>query len=203
MFSTELISVGLSLLRRWGGAGLVALGVIDSSVIPLPAGIDVLTAVLAASQKNLWLYYALMSASGSVLGGYLTYRVAREGGKETLDQRIPRDKLAQVEKRFEKWGFETVLLAGIMPPPFPAVPFIAGAGALNYPVRKFLAALALSRALRFTIVAYLGSVYGRQVLQLLGRVHLSLPVLLRILGVLIVGGVAAYLFQRMRRRSTG
>jgi len=191
--------ISLGWLKRWGGAGLIGLAIVDNSVIPIPGGMDLMTALLSASNRNLWLYYALMSTAGSVLGGYLTYRVAREGGKETLDQRIPKDKLEHVERLFEKWGFGTVLVAAVAPPPFPTVPFLAGAGALNYPVKKFIAALAVARAVRFTVLAYLASLYGRHVLNLLGRVHLSLPVMLSIVGVVAAAAVAAYLVWKHRR----
>jgi len=76
-------------VRGWifqlGGLGFIPLGLLDSSVIPLPGSMDVLTIVLYARKKELWFYYALMATIGSVIGGYLTYRLARKGGKETLE----------------------------------------------------------------------------------------------------------------------
>jgi membrane protein DedA with SNARE-associated domain len=116
--------------------------------------------------------------------------VARKGGEETLDQRIPKDKLERVENPFERWGFGTVLVAAILPPPFPTVPFLAGAGTLNYPVRKFIAALTLARAARFTIASYLALVYGRSVVRLISKVHLGPTI---IVAVLAGGGTAAFL----------
>ena len=41
----------------------------------------------------------------------------------------------------------------MLPPPFPFVPFLVAAGALQYSQRKFLAALTLGRGTRYTIVA--------------------------------------------------
>ena len=64
-----------------GAFGLIPLGVLDASVIPLPGSMDVLTIVLAAKQPDWWIYYALMATVGSVTGNYLTYRLARKGGK--------------------------------------------------------------------------------------------------------------------------
>ena len=75
-------------LRRWiyhlGALGFIPLGLLDSSVIPLPGIMDVLTIVLAARDAKLWPYYAVMATVGSVLGGFVTYRLARKGGKESL-----------------------------------------------------------------------------------------------------------------------
>src|SRR4029077_6465104 len=56
--------------RRLGGPGLIVLGVIDNSAIPIPGSQDAMTIILAASQKTLWLYYALMATAGALLGGY-------------------------------------------------------------------------------------------------------------------------------------
>jgi hypothetical protein len=42
---------------------------------------DVLTIVLSARNPQLWSYYALMATLGSVIGGFVTYRLARKGGE--------------------------------------------------------------------------------------------------------------------------
>ena len=80
-------------MRRWifhlGGLGFIPLGLLDGSVIPLPGSMDVLTIVLSARQRELWSYYALMATVGSVIGGYVTYRLARKGGKETFERKFP------------------------------------------------------------------------------------------------------------------
>src|ERR1700722_16009063 len=60
-------------LHHLGGPGLIVLGLIDNSVIPVPGSMDALTIILSANQRKLWPYYALMATIGSVIGGYLTY----------------------------------------------------------------------------------------------------------------------------------
>src|SRR5580693_7185847 len=79
--------------RRWifhlGGLGFIPLGLLDGSVIPLPGSMDVLTIFLSARTPELWVYYAVMATVGSVIGGYVTYRLARKGGKETLERKFP------------------------------------------------------------------------------------------------------------------
>lgn len=194
-----LVLISMNWLHKWGGLGLICVALVDSSAIPIPGGLDLMTAFLAAHNRSLWIYYALMSTAGSVLGGYLTYRVARKGGKETLDRRIPKDKLHNVERMFERWGFGAVLVSAILPPPFPTVPFLAGAGTLKYPLKKFISALALARAVRFTLIAYFASQYGRRFLSLLGRIHISLPFLLTLFAILAIAALAAYIVWRSRR----
>jgi len=57
----------------------------------------------------------------------------------------------------------------LLPPPFPFVPFLFAAGALQYPKKKFLGALALGRSLRYFILGALGIIYGRQFLRFFNR----------------------------------
>ena len=72
---------------RWlvhlGGPGLILLGLADNSLVPLPGSTDIVTILLAAHRSDMWIYYAFMATVGGVLGGYLTYRMARKGGLET------------------------------------------------------------------------------------------------------------------------
>ena len=75
-------------LRHLGGVGLVLLGLADNSVVPLPGSMDVLTILLAARHSNLWWYYAFMATVGAVIGGYITYGLARKGGKEAFERKL-------------------------------------------------------------------------------------------------------------------
>jgi membrane protein YqaA with SNARE-associated domain len=157
---------------RWlihlGGPSLILLGLADNSLIPMPGSTDVVTILLAAHHRTLWIYYAIMATAGALLGGYLTYRMARKGGKETLEKKFSKKKVNRIYKIFERWGFWAVAIPAILPPPFPIVPMLLAAGALQYPTRKFLAALAVGRGIRFTILAYLGERYGRHIVRFFG-----------------------------------
>src|SRR5713101_2674609 len=107
-------------LRRWifhlGGLGFIPLGLLDSSVIPLPGSMDVLTIVLSARKQELWLYYAFMATVGSVIGGFVTYRLARKGGKETLERKFPARTLEKIYKIFARWGFWALAIVVLLPP---------------------------------------------------------------------------------------
>ena len=64
---------------------------------PLPGSMDVLTIVLAARPKHdLWFYYAVMATIGSVIGEFVTYRIARRGGKDMLARKFSQRRLQQV-----------------------------------------------------------------------------------------------------------
>jgi membrane protein YqaA with SNARE-associated domain len=156
-------------LLHLGGIGLVPLGLLDSSVIPVPGSMDFATILLSARDNHLWIYYALMATAGSVLGGFVTYRLARKGGKEAFAKKFPKRKTGRILKAFERWGFAAIAVPAVLPPPFPMVPFLIAAGAMQYSRAKFLTALTIGRAIRYSILAWLGASYGRQILSLFSR----------------------------------
>jgi membrane protein YqaA with SNARE-associated domain len=187
-------------LRHLGGIGLVLLGLADNSVVPLPGSMDVLTIFLAARQRHLWWYYAFMATVGAVIGGYITYGLARKGGKEAFERRLSKRKASKVFKRFERWGFFAVAVPALLPPPFPIVPFLLAAGAMQYSRKKFVAALALGRGLRFTIVAGLGAIYGRHIVRLFSQYYK--PALFTLIGLAVIGGIFSLVqYYRYKNRA--
>ena len=191
-------------VRRWifhlGGLGFIPLGLLDSSVIPLPGSMDILAIVLSARKKELWLYYALMATIGSVIGGYVTYRLARKGGKETLERKFSARTLDKVYGIFERWGFGAIAIAALLPPPTPMVPFVFAAGAMQYSVGKFLLALTAGRMIRYSLLAFLAARYGRHILTAVMS-RLAPPVLIAIIG-LIAAAIVAFIFIFLRKRNT-
>jgi membrane protein DedA with SNARE-associated domain len=87
-----------------------------------------------------------------------------------------------------------------MPPPTPWLPFLSGAGALQYPPRKFLAAIALGRGTRFLTLAYVGHRYGGWILGVLSRY--SDEILYTLLALALAGTVALIFFLLRRKRKS-
>jgi membrane protein YqaA with SNARE-associated domain len=192
-------------VKHWiyqlGGLGFIPLGILDNSVIPLPGSMDVLTVFLSTRKEQLWLYYALMATIGSVIGGFLTYRLARKGGKETLARRFPAKTLKKVYKTFERWGLGAIAIPALLPPPVPMVPFVFGAGTMQYPVRKFLFALTLGRIIRYTVLAFLAARYGRQILAFISQ-HAH-PGLFIIIGLIATAAAVLFvIFAGKRQQAT-
>lgn len=187
-------------LIRWGGPGLIVLGIADNSVIPLTGSMDVLTIWLSARHRELWPYYALMATIGAVIGGYMTYALGRKGGKEALERKLHKEKAEKVFRKFSQWGFRTVVVSAMLPPPFPLVPVLLAAGALQYPKKKFVGALALGRGIRYTVIAGLGSLYGKAIVQFFSRYYK--PAVLILVGLAVLGGAITLLeYLRSRRGS--
>lgn len=179
-------------LRRLGGPGLILLGLADNSVVPLPGSMDVFVILLTAHHPSWWPYYAFMAVVGAVLGGYVTYRLAEKGGEETLEKKVGKRKAEKVYRRFKKHGFSTIVIGAILPPPFPVVPFLIAAGALHYPKKNFIAALATGRAIRFFAVAYVAHVFGQQIIQWGSQYYH--PILYTLIALAVLGAIGALLY---------
>ena len=197
------VAVAKKTFSHWlihlGGPGLIVLGLVDNSAIPLPGSMDALTIVLAAAHREPWWYYTIMATIGSLIGGYLTYRLGVKGGKETLEKKISKKRAAKVYAIFERYGFWSIVVGAVCPPPVPIVPFLIAPGTLHYPPGKFLTALALGRSIRYTALAYLGSIYGRHILRWFSRYYH--PLLYILIASAIVGGlVGLYFWLRYRKQ---
>ena len=181
-----------------GGPGLVLLGVADNSVIPLTGSMDVLTIWLAARHLHPWPYYAAMATLGAVIGGYITYALARKGGKETMERKLSKRRAKKVSLTFERWGFGAVAIPALLPPPFPFVPFLVAAGAMQYSKAKFLGALALGRAVRYSIAAFLGFHYGVHILRFFSQYYK--PSMAILIGLAVIGAIMTIVqYLRMKK----
>ncbi|MFZ0882333.1 MAG: VTT domain-containing protein [Candidatus Acidiferrales bacterium] len=189
-------------VRHWlftlGGPGLILLGLIDSSVIPVPGSMDAMTIVLAGHDRQWWPYYAVMATVGSVVGAYLTYRIARNGGEKALKDKVSPRVMKRVTKAFERWGFGAIVIPALLPPPMPMVPFVIAAGALQYSTKKFLAAISAGRLARYCILAYLGAAYGRKIFKVI-LAHGEMALIVTIVLAMIAALVMLVLYFRRRR----
>jgi membrane protein YqaA with SNARE-associated domain len=190
-------------VRHWiaqlGGVGLIPLGLLDASVVPIPGSMDVLTIVLAARDSKLWFYYAGMATLGSVIGALLTFRLARRGGKETLRRKVSAARAERIIEIFSRWGFWSIAIAALLPPPVPMVPFVIAAGATQYSTEKFLAALTLGRVIRYSLLALLAARYGRQIINFI--VHPAHPSLYVAFGVAVIVSVIAFVLLSARKKN--
>ena len=192
-----VISSAWNWLLRLGGPGLIIVGLIDNSLIPIPGGMDFFLILLTANHREWWWVYALFATAGALLGGFMTYRLAKKGGKESLEKKIGQRRSQKVYKRFEKGGFSTVFIAALIPPPFPLVPVLMAAGVLQYSPKKFLTALGSGRAIRFFALAYLGRLYGTAIVGWFARYYK--PFLYVLIGAGIVGGIATLTYFKWYR----
>lgn len=199
MFLSHLLYLSLwNWLERLGGVGLILLGFADNSPIPLPGSMDALVIILSAHQRHWWWYYATMAIIGSLVGGYAAYAVGKKSGKEALEKKIPKAKAEKIYDKFEKHGFWSLFIPALLPPPVPYSPFLIAAGALQYPRSKFFLAVGSARAIRYTALAYLGSIYSKQIFGFFHKYYK--PLFWTLIGLAVLGGIAALIWTWMRKR---
>lgn len=195
-----LVFAGWGWVVRLGGVGLILVGIVDNSFVPIPGGMDLLTIILSAHRTEWWWYYAIMSTIGAVIGGYLTFRLGRRGGEETLEKKVPKAEAERVYRIFRKFGFWAIFVGAMLPPPVPIVPFLLAPGILEYSPRKFLLALGSGRAIRYGVVAYLGSRYGGGVYHWVTGYYKPILIAIIALGFAAGGVVIWYVKKRKRVR---
>jgi len=194
-----LLSLG-SWLERLGGVGLILLGLADNSVVPMPGSMDALTIVLSAHQKGWWPYYAIMATIGGIVGAYVTYGLGFKSGEQALEKKLPKKKAERIYKLFKRYGFWSLFVPALLPPPVPYSPFLIVAGALKYPKRYFLVAVGLARAIRYSLLAWLGSMYSKQIFGFFHNYYR--PMLWTVVALAVIGGLAA-LYWTWKRKSQG
>ncbi len=157
----------VSVFRHLGAAGLFFVAIFGSAPVPTFAGPDILIAILAGSQGSAWYYYASVATAGSVIGAYLTFRIAHKAGSAYLKSKFGEGKVAVTLKFFKRWGTGTLAASTAIPGPFPTGVVYAVAGASNYRLSEFLAIVTICRAARYSGIAFCAVHYGRHFVRVL------------------------------------
>lgn len=159
------ITNGLTAVTTYLGAagalGLFAIAFIDSALIPLPGVTDAVFMMLAAENPERLPLYMLAGIAGSTGGCVLLYYISRKAGSRALDKFSPA-KRNRVEKWLERYDVMSVLVAAILPPPFPFKLFVIMSGVFRLNVVHFAIAVAIGRTFRFGLEAWLAIRYGDQ-----------------------------------------
>lgn len=177
----------------YGTPALFILAFTESSFFPVPP--DVLLIALCLSIPTRSFYYALICSIGSVLGGAFGYLVGITF-MDTIGMKILAfygfsEQYAYVQELYMKYDAWAVGIAGFTPIPYKVFTISAGAFKISFPV--FIIASAISRSLRFFIVAGLIYIFGKPIKVFIDRYFNLLCI---IFTVLLIGGfiVIRYLF---------
>jgi membrane protein YqaA with SNARE-associated domain len=150
-----------AMLIGFGALGILAIGFMDAAFIPLPGGPDVVVMALAHNNHAMMPVYVLAAVVGSTIGSLILYYAARKGG-ETVLRKFSPEKRARVEDLLVRYDILAMLLASVLPPPFPFKLFVLSAGAFKMQLWRFVAALVLGRGFRFLLEGILAVKYGEQ-----------------------------------------
>lgn len=172
-----------------GAPGLFLISFLDSSVLSFPIINDLLLIELSIQHPARMPVYALMAASGSVLGCVLLYFLARMGG-EAYFHRKAGARAHAIRHWVERNGFGGMLIAALLPPPTPFKIFVFAAGVFEAPLAGFTSAITLARLFRYFGVGYLAVRFGADAMPYLVAHKLQAT-------VLVIGLVAvSYLLSR-------
>jgi membrane protein YqaA with SNARE-associated domain len=180
-------------LASFGPFGLLAIAFLDSLMIPMPGGVDGVLMLLAASKPSWMLVYVAAAMIGSTAGSVGLYRISRRAGHRAL-RRFSESKQKRVKDLIDRYDVLSVLVASVMPPPFPLKVFIVSAGVFRLNLLRFTIAIAAGRTFRYLLEGYLAARYGEQAKELLSRYYPSIGITLAIL--IIIGFVAKNLMRR-------
>jgi len=166
LFLVSTTRLVLRTMLRLGMPGLFLMSALDSSFLVLPFGNDLLLIALVSSNRDslIWIAYVLVSAVGSVLGVFVVDLLMRKAGEKGLERFVKPKKLERIKQKLENKLGITVLVATLLPPPFPFTPVIMTASALQCSRRKLFGAVFVGRLVRYTVEAILALFFGRQVI---------------------------------------
>jgi len=166
-----------------GAPGLFLISFLDSSVLSFPIINDLLLIELSMQHPARMPLYALMAASGSVLGCVLLYFLARLGGEAYFHRKAGARAIA-IRHWVERNGFGGMLVAALLPPPTPFKVFVFAAGVFEAPLFGFVSAITLARLFRYFGVGYLAVRYGADAMPYLAAHKLQVTVL--VIGLVLI-----------------
>jgi membrane protein YqaA with SNARE-associated domain len=167
-------------LITFGAAGLFAIAFLDSVMVPLPGGVDAVLLLLSASKPAWMPIYAAAATIGSTLGCIVLYRISRRAGHRALS-RFSEAKQQRVKYLIDRYDVLSVMVASLLPPPFPFKLFVVSAGVFRLQIVRFAIAIAVGRAFRFLLEGYLAARYGEHAKELLARYYPAIGIGLAVL----------------------
>ncbi len=149
------------------GPAMILIGALDSSLLSLPEVNDYLVVARCFTHPRAVFVFPLFAATGSVLGCLLLYTILRRGGQAVLHRRFRVEHVQKVEQAYARFGILALAVPALLPPPMPFKIFVATAGALQFPRRRFLLTILIARSLRYYTEGTLAVFYGERVVHFL------------------------------------
>jgi membrane protein YqaA with SNARE-associated domain len=195
--SFEAISTWLrNTLLPYGGLGLMVLAMCDSSFLSLPEVNDLLLMTFSINEPHSMVKFALLTTIGSVIGCALLYAVGRKGGEAFLRKTFADERVARVQRWYQRHGILAVIVPSLLPPPTPFKIFVLSAGTFGISWPKFLTAVIIGRGIRYFSEGILAVAYGPAAIEFVknnyGKIGLAFAV------IIVVGAVIFFSFGRRR-----
>ena len=178
------------------GPVMILVGALDSSLLSLPEINDYLVIARCFTHPRAVVFFPLFASTGSMLGCLLLYTILQRGGLAVLHRRFKLEHIQRVERAYARFGILALAIPALLPPPMPFKIFVATAGALQFPRRRFLLTILLARSLRYYAEGTLAVFYGERVLRFSKD---NGTVIISVVAGLLVIGLAVYLLSSKGR----
>jgi len=184
---SDFLNSAFNFLVTAGPFGLFAIALLDSALVPLPAGPDAVMMGLSALNPEWMPVYAVSATVGSVIGCIFLYQLSAKTGNKALSKIAP-DKQNQIKSWIERYDMLSILVASVLPPPFPFKAFVITAGVFRFSLWRVVIAITIGRAFRFFLEGYLAIRYGQQAKEILEQNYPTIGITLAVLIILIFIG---------------
>jgi membrane protein YqaA with SNARE-associated domain len=194
-FFTKWLTRLSEYLITFGAFGLFAVALLDSTFVPLPSSADALMILLSTTYPSWMLLYAFMATAGSAIGCWILYLISRRAGARALNK-FSETKQRRVKNWIERYDAMAVLVATLLPPPFPFKLFVITAGVFRFSLLRFMIAIVTGRAFRFLLEGYFAVRYGAQAKEILAKYYPWI-------GLALVAAIVLFVFvKRWVKRET-
>ena len=174
-------------LVSFGPLGLLAIAFLDSLFIPMPGGVDAVLLLLAAARPSWMLIYVAAATIGSTAGCVGLYKISQRAGHRAL-RRFSEKKQKRVKDLIDRYDVLSVLVASLLPPPFPFKLFVVSAGVFRLNLVRFTIAVAAGRTFRYLLEGYLAAHYGEHAKEILSRYYPAIGIGLAVLIIIVFVG---------------
>ena len=148
-------------LVGFGALGILLIALLDSALIPLPGGPDVVVMTLSHLNNAMMPFYVIAAVIGSTIGCLVPYWIGRKTGEAAL-RKFGDDKRARVSALIDRYDMWAMLVGAVLPPPFPFKLLLLTAGVFRMNIWRFMIALVVGRAVRFMMEGWMAVRYGDQ-----------------------------------------
>src|ERR1043166_8630534 len=126
--------------------------------------------LLSTTNPSWMVLYAFMATAGSAIGCWILYLISRRAGARALNK-FSETKQRRVKNWIEKYDAISVLVATLLPPPFPFKLFVISAGVFRFSLLRFMLAIIAGRAFRFLLEGYFAVKFGAQAKEALAKYY--------------------------------
>lgn len=151
-----------------GLGGIAVASFLETTIIPIP--VEVIVAPLMAASRRRGMAIATATLVGSVIGAVALYLLSwglfDHVVAPMIDWRGLHDDFYKIEQQFRSGGFWLVFVISITPAPMQLAALAAGVTGYSFPL--FVAAIVLSRALRYYGLLILVRIAGSGIVRYFG-----------------------------------